>query len=184
MYCRRCGKLIDYDADVCKECLEEMLINEMGKKDRTEEVKVIDPDETEDNFFDSVQEIVPPQPEKKKSESMGSQPVFKKALFSVIASSVAMVTLILGYFFVIMGITMPLFIGFGAILMAASIVFMIISLAIATKSLSEVKRLAESGQKRNIPAMVLSIVGIVMSASGLACAFMYVLILCAALLRL
>lgn len=171
MYCRRCGKFIKNDAEVCKECLEEMLINEMGKKDQTEEVKVIDPDETKNNFFDSVQEIVPPQPEKKKSESMGSQPVFKKALFSVIASSVAIFVWAIG-FVLLMVVTIPI----GAILVSGCIGVMIYSLCTASQSLSTVKKLVQDGQRRNIPAMVLSIVGIVDSIVGLSIAGLYTLI--------
>ena len=43
MYCRRCGKFIDYDAEVCKECVEEMLKNET-KQTKIEPEVIVEPE--------------------------------------------------------------------------------------------------------------------------------------------
>jgi hypothetical protein len=135
MYCKKCGKYIDYEADVCNECKE--------AENAQEEVK-------DENAYNPFEETVAPAPADAGNRMYG----FGKALASNIIGFFNMFLMAFGI--ALAAVYPPL----GIVILLASVAGFVISLIFAIKSIKAfVKRCREKCAKP-IATLVLGISGL------------------------
>ena len=160
MYCRKCGKQIDYDAEFCKDC-QEM------------ESFFAEPKEYSPQWQTMAQAPVQPALEGNKKEGFG------KALTSTILGGIAYFIIMIAYGIILAAAEEISDGGYNyyetheelMFAVGVAVVFMLISLAVAIPSLilgiKSIKcffRQKRAGKVKPVPTLVLGIVGTVMSS--------------------
>ena len=166
MYCRKCGKQIDYDAHLCKECQEEVINASLVEK-----------------------ETVVKAPEKvvvvQKPASVGSRMEgFGGALTSTILGVVAFILAYVALIFLIAGFNGGYYDGLeggvyfsgifsvGVFFMILALVLGIVSLVLGIKAIKRFRRQSREGKVKPIATLILGIAGV--GWSGLALFFVFV----------
>ena len=154
MYCRKCGRRIDYDALICRECEEEQR--------RSAESQQVE---------QTVNASVRPAPVGNRKEGFG------KALASTIMGSVSFFVFIIAL--VVMSVASALYISsttyygtsgytagmlIGFVLLFASLGVSIVSLIFGIQSIKCFVKAKNEGRAKPVATLVCGIVGIVMSA--------------------
>ncbi len=169
MYCNKCGKFIEYEGCVCKECLQkEQTPNTYveAEKNQAKDEKV----ETEDK-----KEIVVPSLSSKTQPKINMMAGFKTALFSAIIPDIALLVMAFTIEFFALAMVMnesgsPIARSiFGVVILLgfSIIVANVISMIMAISSVKFANEVSRRGGRKPIPAFICGIIGIVQSSAGL-----------------
>lgn len=162
MYCRKCGKQIDYDSPICKECQEELIHSISQVEPKVEVKEVVQP-----------QQAQKPQPQGSRMEGFG------KALTSTILGVVSYVLVLFAFIFIVAGgaardATMydeyayssaTSMFSLGIVCMMISIGLAITSLILGIKSIKCFIKQKKEGKVKPIATLILGITGV--AGSGL-----------------
>ena len=177
MFCRKCGKEIDYDAEFCKECQE--MENFFAEP------------KPEPDFFGQDQPQVPVQPVVTGNRKEG----FGKALTSTILSTIAYFVAMIAYGIIIAAMeevdggyynaevdheALMMVVGLGVVFMLAALALAIPALIFGIKSIKCFCRAKREGRIKPIPTLVLGIIGV--ATSGLVFLFALLILMIATML--
>ena len=137
MYCTKCGKQIDYDAEVCNECKAAETARNENDYNPFEEPPIGVPTDADNRMFG-----------------------FGKALASTI---IAVVNLIFSFIAMAVSLEEP---DAGIVLILMGIAMFVVSLIFGIKSITTFKRRCRENCAKPIPTLILGIVGIVVSATA------------------
>ncbi len=148
MYCTRCGKEIDYEATICKECECELLMEEKARKEAKEaEVVMVD--------------YVSREPKGKVTDGLG------KAIAASIVGGVGFIFSYMALIFVDLAIidyyTYESLVGIAVFLSMLSIGAGIVSLIFGIKSIKFFINAKNQGRVKPIPTLVLGIAAVSLS---------------------
>ncbi len=152
MYCTKCGKQIDYDADVCNEC--------SVAENAQQEVK-------DESAYSPFEEAVAPAPADADNRMFG----FGKALASTI---IATFNVIFSVITIILSVEIP---EAGIVLFLMGVAMCALSLIFGIQSICTFKKRCKENCAKPIPALVLGIVGI--ATSALASIYLFMALFCA-----
>lgn len=173
MYCTKCGKQIDYDSPICKECVDEMAVAATPAETVEPEVEQSVTEQTELQPGESA-EVAPANLVVESTPSPVAQPTaggsnlrmrgFGKALASTIMGFI-------GYFFSVFSMAMlvtedPDVAIAGGVFFVMSLPLAIIPLVFGLKSIGLFKS-TPSGTPKPIAALILGIVGVFFAALSL-----------------
>lgn len=156
MYCNKCGKFIEYEGFICKECQQkEQPATELEKPENNqqpEQVQVA---------------VVQPAVSQPNPMLLG----FKKALVSAILPEIALVVAIIGIEMLILNIgfmigspelfSVPL-IFLGCVILLGAFAMFVVAVVLGIQSINVAKRAVAEGKRRPIPTFILGIVGTAM----------------------
>ncbi len=146
MYCRKCGKFIDYDAEYCIECRQ--------VEEQARQANVVPP-------------VQPTYPIDNGSVTTG----LGKAIASATLSFFGYVFSLLAFIFCIAYVSGGLSVGGATVFLTIALGFSITALIFGIQSVKVFVNEKNAGRKKPIPALVLGIFGI--SFSGLALFFCF-----------
>ena len=167
MYCRKCGKQIDYDAHLCKDCQQEVLNASLIEKPKTEEVQpVVQVEKVQPQYTQTVKQV------RVGSKTKG----LAKALTSAVVGVFAIVMALIAYTILMMlaesiGTSVrydtEYYEAIAFTLILLSIGFAIPALSLGIQSMSCFFKQNREGKVRPVPTLAFGIVGVATSSLGL-----------------
>ncbi len=160
MYCKKCGKKLDYDGDLCEECRNrELVYGDEEKKAETETTST-----TYDPFDEPSVGVNPASGNGNAAyvpDNGDRMHGFGKALTAAILSEVAVVFAYLGVYACILSVAL------GVFLILATIAMAVISLVFGIQSIKTFVADKNAGKVKPIATLVCGIAGVVAAAVAL-----------------